>query len=177
VSRLANLLNGGSPNSEQVGVGRTLLRQVRRHNAGRAALRLLRDHGGPDFTTDSPRAQARAVFSRAGTVLDDDAALDAELLDAANKGGGSLLRLHRHEIDEVPYASLGASITLASALRTVLGYTPTPVPCELIDAERKATTARPEWCPECEEIGLCAAGCAAATANDWPRDAKGGAHA
>ena len=52
VSRLANLFAGGSPNSEQVGVGRQLLRQVRRHNGGRAALRLLRDHGGPDFTDD-----------------------------------------------------------------------------------------------------------------------------
>jgi len=51
VSRLVNLLNGAGPNSEQCGLGRTVLRQVRRHNAGRAALRLLRDHGGPDFTT------------------------------------------------------------------------------------------------------------------------------
>jgi len=50
VSRLVNLLAGASPTCEQISLGRTVLRQVRRHNAGRAALRLLRDHGGPDFT-------------------------------------------------------------------------------------------------------------------------------
>ncbi|MCW2903966.1 MAG: hypothetical protein JWO67_6231, partial [Streptosporangiaceae bacterium] len=51
VSRLVQLLNRG--NSEQFGLGGTVVRQVRRHNAGRAALRLLRDHGGPDFTEET----------------------------------------------------------------------------------------------------------------------------
>ncbi len=51
VSRLVNLLNGGSPNCEQRGLGHRVLGQVRRHNAGRLALELLRSHGGPDFTT------------------------------------------------------------------------------------------------------------------------------
>ena len=50
VSRLVHLLAGASPNCEQIGLGQQVLRQVKRHNAGRAALRLLRDHGGPDFT-------------------------------------------------------------------------------------------------------------------------------
>lgn len=48
VSRLVQLLSRG--NCEQIGLGSTVVRQVRRHNGGAAALRLLRDHGGPDFT-------------------------------------------------------------------------------------------------------------------------------
>lgn len=47
VSRLVNLLNSG--NCEQVSLGHAVLRQVRRHNGGRAALQLLAAHGGPDF--------------------------------------------------------------------------------------------------------------------------------
>jgi hypothetical protein len=50
VSRLVNLLNRG--NCEQVDLGSTVLRQVRRHNGGRAALQLLAAHGGPDFLHD-----------------------------------------------------------------------------------------------------------------------------
>lgn len=50
VSRLVNLLTGGQPPVEQIGVGLKILRQVKRHNGGRAALELLRLHGGPDFT-------------------------------------------------------------------------------------------------------------------------------
>lgn len=57
VSRLVNLLNGATPNSEQRELAATVLRQVRRHNAGRAALRLLRDHGGPDFTDESATSE------------------------------------------------------------------------------------------------------------------------
>lgn len=54
VSRLVNLLASGkpSPTCEQVALGRQVLGQVKRHNAGRVALRLLRDHGGPDFTDE-----------------------------------------------------------------------------------------------------------------------------
>lgn len=50
VSRLVNLLTSG--NCEQVSLGHTVLRQVRRHNGGRAALQLLAAHGGPDFLYD-----------------------------------------------------------------------------------------------------------------------------
>lgn len=50
VSRLVNLLSRG--NCEQVGLSETVLRQVRRHNGGRAALQLLAAHGGPDFLHD-----------------------------------------------------------------------------------------------------------------------------
>lgn len=50
VSRLINLFAGGSPLIEQLQVGQRMRDQVRRHNAGRAALELLAAHGGPDFT-------------------------------------------------------------------------------------------------------------------------------
>lgn len=52
VSRLVQMLNRG--NAEQCGVGEQLVRQVRRHNGGRAALALLKAHGGPDFTEPEP---------------------------------------------------------------------------------------------------------------------------
>lgn len=49
VSRLIGLLAGGQPLIEQMKLARHILAQVRRHNAGRAALRLLAEHGGPDL--------------------------------------------------------------------------------------------------------------------------------
>lgn len=51
VSRLVNLLSTGT--CEQVGVASQVLRQVKRHNGGRAALTLLARHGGPDFMHDN----------------------------------------------------------------------------------------------------------------------------
>lgn len=48
VSRLVHLLSRGT--IEQLQVSKKLLRQVKRHNGGRAALELLQAHGGPDFT-------------------------------------------------------------------------------------------------------------------------------
>lgn len=47
VSRLTMLLSRG--NCEQVDLSEQVLRQVRRHNGGRAALQLLAAHGGPDL--------------------------------------------------------------------------------------------------------------------------------
>lgn len=52
VSRLVNLFTGGSPNSEQHRVAQQIKGKVLRHNAGRAALKLLAEHGGPDFSED-----------------------------------------------------------------------------------------------------------------------------
>lgn len=57
VSRLVNLLAGGQPVIEQLQVGDRIRKQVKRHNGGRAALKLLRAHGGPDFT-DEQKASA-----------------------------------------------------------------------------------------------------------------------
>jgi hypothetical protein len=51
VSRLVNLLAGSRMAlCEHMTVSQTLLRQVKRHNGGRAALKLLAAHGGPDLT-------------------------------------------------------------------------------------------------------------------------------
>lgn len=51
VSRLVNLLAGNRMAlCEHMDLSGRILRQVRRHNGGRAALKLLAAHGGPDFT-------------------------------------------------------------------------------------------------------------------------------
>ncbi|TCO57181.1 hypothetical protein [Actinocrispum wychmicini] len=50
VSRLVHLFAGAPVTVEQLQVGKRLRKQVRMHSFGRAALRLLADHGGPDFT-------------------------------------------------------------------------------------------------------------------------------
>jgi hypothetical protein len=50
VSRLVNALARG--NSEQIKQAKHIARQLRRHNAGRAALALLKAHGGADFTEE-----------------------------------------------------------------------------------------------------------------------------
>lgn len=47
VGRLAGLLATG--NCEQSELGRTVLRQIRQHDGGRAALQMLAAHGGPDL--------------------------------------------------------------------------------------------------------------------------------
>lgn len=52
VSRLLHLFAGGL--IEHVQVGQQLQQQVRRRNGGRAALALLKQHGGPDLTQLSP---------------------------------------------------------------------------------------------------------------------------
>lgn len=52
VSRLVNLFAGGQPVVEQLQLGKRIREQVKRNNGGQAALKLLRDHGGPDFTDE-----------------------------------------------------------------------------------------------------------------------------
>lgn len=90
VSRLCNLLAGGVIVVEQLQAGKQLLKQVRRHNQGRAALALLKQHGGPDLTVDkSADDDTRAVeavllaagnFSiRQGSLTDLNTAVDALL--------------------------------------------------------------------------------------------------
>lgn len=46
ISRLVRLLDGGPPSVEWLAVGKTLRARLRRHTTGRAALTLLRQHGG-----------------------------------------------------------------------------------------------------------------------------------
>jgi hypothetical protein len=56
VSRLINLLASGR--CEDHATAEQVRRQVRAHSGGRAALALLRDHGGPDFTAPEPAGGA-----------------------------------------------------------------------------------------------------------------------
>jgi len=58
VSRLINLLNGANPNGEQRELAKHVLRQVREHNAGRSALKLLAAHGGPDLLEAVPAVES-----------------------------------------------------------------------------------------------------------------------
>lgn len=53
VSRLVNLFSGAPITIEQQQVGKRLVRQVREHDGGQSALRLLAAHGGPDFLKPS----------------------------------------------------------------------------------------------------------------------------
>jgi hypothetical protein len=64
VSRLVWLLNGGTPVMEQYELGKRLNRQLSAHSAGTAALKLLHEHGGPDFGTPNLVDTARAVAAR-----------------------------------------------------------------------------------------------------------------
>ncbi|MFG2001767.1 hypothetical protein ACGFNU_21710 [Spirillospora sp. NPDC048911] len=63
VSRLMNLLAGSRMAlCEHQGLAERMLRQVKRHNGGAAALRLLREHGGPDLLdTAQARAEERVL--------------------------------------------------------------------------------------------------------------------
>lgn len=51
ISRLLHALNRG--NVETTQLASQIASQCKRHNSGRAALRLLRDHGGADFTSEA----------------------------------------------------------------------------------------------------------------------------
>ena len=117
-------------------------------------------------------AAVRDVFARAGSILDDEGAVDAELLDIANKAGGSLVAYHRGETEHIPYAALAHLVTCAAALRAILGLTSTPTPRELVTTLRAATSPRPGVCPDCQEIGLCAVSCRTATEHGWPREVQ-----
>jgi hypothetical protein len=65
VSRFVSLLaDARRPNCEQLDLGHRLARQVRRHSRGRAALKLLRDHGGADFLTDPSDEGAVSIAER-----------------------------------------------------------------------------------------------------------------
>lgn len=65
VSRFVSLLaDARKPNCEQLDLGQRLLRQVRRHSRGRAALKLLRDHGGADFLSDPSDEESIRIAER-----------------------------------------------------------------------------------------------------------------
>lgn len=55
VSRFVNLLHGAPVNIEQMQLGQRITAQVRQDQGGRAALRLLAEHGGANFLRPSIR--------------------------------------------------------------------------------------------------------------------------
>jgi hypothetical protein len=63
VSRLIALFAGSPVTVEQLRVGARLRRQVRAHSRGREALRLLLQHGGPDFTAEPAAEQSTSTQS------------------------------------------------------------------------------------------------------------------
>lgn len=119
VSRLVNLLVGGVNVIEQLQAGQQLLKQVRRHNQGRTALKLLKQHGGPDLTVDKSadddtRAVARLLaaigagddseFSRAAVEV-RDLFLD-RMTDLNERSGSAETSRTDHAEDEPPPAGL-----------------------------------------------------------------------
>jgi hypothetical protein len=69
VSRLVNMTTGFVPTIEQSEAGQKILRQVRRHSGGRAALALLAAHGGPDFRVEGGH-DWYATYQEAAAVHD-----------------------------------------------------------------------------------------------------------
>ena len=61
VSRLVHLLRGAPPVIEQISLGDQVLTQVRQHAGGRAALALLKAHGGADFTQPDEQQLASSL--------------------------------------------------------------------------------------------------------------------
>jgi hypothetical protein len=74
VSRLVANLSRGT--CSEYRLGEQIVRQVRRHNVGRAALRLLKQHGGPDFTGTDAVFEAAAA-ERVAKVLEHTMVMDS----------------------------------------------------------------------------------------------------
>lgn len=64
VARLVWLFNGGTPAIEHYALGDRLNRQLSAHSTGVEALKLLHQHGGPDFTEPDLWEVAVAVAGR-----------------------------------------------------------------------------------------------------------------
>ncbi len=83
ISRMVNLLASG--NCEQGDLQRRIVRSLRRLEGGRAALDLLKRHGGPDFTAEPPSPPEFADRLRANI------AEHKPLLDRLARGGDCLV--------------------------------------------------------------------------------------
>lgn len=115
------------------------------------------------------RRATAEVFRRANVTIEDDDALDRELLEIANRAGSSLVRVHLHD-GPPPYAAVESTLTLVAALRELLGYSGTPVATEVLSDAMASSRERPEVCPDCQEVGLCDHDCATALAKGWARE-------
>lgn len=106
VSHLIQLLQGRLALCEHLNVADTVLRQVKRHNGGRAALSLLKLHGGPDFTTDAeqPAAPHTVTVTRLTNEFDSNDVREHEyLIYTGNLAPVSHLVSHPAACDELPY--------------------------------------------------------------------------
>jgi hypothetical protein len=112
VSRLVNLFAHAKPFplSEQVRLGRRLVTAVRRHNGGKAALRLLAAHGGADFTDDTELPSPSHI----------------ELMRAIADPGAVLPRGHFTADGKSDYSEPVPSWA-ARAVRTLFGSAPRPI--------------------------------------------------
>jgi hypothetical protein len=120
VSRLAHLLNGGAPVIEQYQLGERVRRQVRRHSAGRAALHLLHEHGGPDLLETAPPKDAELEKLIRLAISDPGAFVKRGHPTAGGKSDYSesipawgaravLVALERHGVDRAVATSGGAA--------------------------------------------------------------------
>ncbi|MFF0698349.1 hypothetical protein ACFYU4_37665 [Streptomyces tendae] len=75
-----------------------------------------------------------AAFARGGTLLDRDG-VDIHLAEIADKAACSLLR-DRWK-DDFPIAAYGELLCTIAALRSLLGYSPTPTAVEVFDWARE----------------------------------------
>jgi len=109
VSRLLNLLAGSVNTIEQMKAGVQIRSQVKRHSGGRAALALLKAHGGPDFTTDreQPPAPHTVTVTQLALGFDPDDVREHEyLLYSGPLAPVSHLVAHPPACDELPYGRL-----------------------------------------------------------------------
>lgn len=104
VSRLMNLLAGSRMAlCEHMGLSGRILRQVNRHNGGRAALKLLVEHGGPDLSDPEAASlaeendQLRADLDSAYATL--RALQDAESWSEISEIYGEFGDVHREQQD------------------------------------------------------------------------------
>lgn len=124
VGRLTGLLATGL--CEQGSLARTILRQVRRHNGGRAALQMLAAHGGPDLLHDVAKVEAGQeggpwvavladrhgdvypTFAQAAEVLPDDAEMMIRIvrgtaLPVADEIDGGLRVAQEYNVVDLAY--------------------------------------------------------------------------
>ncbi|GHH57539.1 hypothetical protein [Lentzea cavernae] len=133
VSRLVHALARG--NSEQIRLAEQISRQLRRHNAGRAALSLLKAHGGADFAEEPKPPQRQWAVRHPEVTLCVHRSRHSALFTLAQVPGGVLVTRMSDEGDDAwvpesgnPYASLDENAA---------------IPPRYVDVHLHATTEEP----------------------------------
>ncbi|MFC9280861.1 hypothetical protein [Streptomyces collinus] len=102
------------------------------------SLQIYDRNGMPEHTPIWDRARSINTvidaFARGGTLLDPDG-VDVHLAELADKAACSLLR-DRWK-DDFPVAAYGELLCTIAALRSLLGYSPTPTAVEVFDWARQ----------------------------------------